>query len=73
MWYAENLTPEQIKSACFWDKVIYKGEWVWNQKTGTWVPKNQQDREDNDNYIKELKKDKSSDPEQPVDCSRWSR
>ena len=28
---------------------------------------------DNTNYIEELKKDKSSDPKKPVDCSRWEK
>ena len=68
-----NLTPKQIKSACFWDKAIYKGKWDWNKKTKTWVPENKQAELDNTDYIEELKKDKSSDPEQPVDCSIWKK
>ena len=30
-----------------------------------------QDKEENKKYIEELKKDKSSDPDEPVDCSIW--
>ncbi len=31
---AKNLTSKQIKSACFWDKAIYKRE--WNKEKETW-------------------------------------
>ncbi|MDJ0533529.1 MAG: pentapeptide repeat-containing protein [Xenococcaceae cyanobacterium MO_207.B15] len=61
-----NLTREQIKSTCNWDKVIYKGE--WNEEKKTYVAK----EPDNKNYIEELKKDKSSDPKEPHDCSIWN-
>ena len=62
---AENLTPQQIKSACFWSEAIYKGK--WNQEKKAWKPV----EPDNTNYIEELKKDKASDPKEPVDCSSW--
>ena len=68
---AKNLTPEQIKSACFWDEAIYKGEWNWNNQIKTWVASNEQAKQDNTKFIEELKKDKSSDPKEPVDCSLW--
>ncbi len=70
---AKNLTRKQIKSACYWDKAIYKGEWHWKEETGTWVANNERAEQDNTNYIEKLKKDKSSDPKEPVDCTRWSR
>ncbi len=69
----ENLTPEQIKSACFWEEAIYKGEWDWEEKTKTWRAKNEQVKQANTKYIEGLKKDKSSDPEEPPDCSLWGK
>ena len=73
LWQAKKLTPKQIKSSCFWDEAIYKGEWHWKEKSETWVPKNEQAQQDNDNYIDELKKDTASDPKEKPDCSRWSK
>jgi len=64
---AKNLTETQIKSACFWDKAIYKGE--WNNKQQTYVPI----EPDNTNYIEKLKQDTTSNPQDPVDCSRWQK
>ncbi len=61
----QNLTSSGIKSACFWEEVIYKGE--WNVEKKTWVAI----EPDNTNFIEELKKDTSSDPKKPPDCSRW--
>ncbi len=58
----EKLTPKQIKSACFWDKAIYKGE--WNEEKLSFVAK----EPDNTNYIKNLKKDTASNPEQTPFC-----
>ncbi len=66
-----NLTPKQIKSACFWDKAIYKGEWDRDKQTKTMVPKNEQAEQDNTKFIEDLKKDKSSDPKEKPDCSHW--
>ena len=63
----KDLTPKQIKSACFWEEAIYEGE--WNEEQETYVAT----EPDNTNFIKDLKKDKSSDPKEPVDCSRWSK
>ena len=64
---AQNLTPQQIKSACNWEEAIYKGK--WNQEDQKWVTS----EPDNTNYIKELKEDTTSDPKEPPDCSRWDR
>jgi uncharacterized protein YjbI with pentapeptide repeats len=45
---AENLTPEQIKKACYWKTAKYElGK------------------------LDELKQDKASDPQEPVNCSQW--
>ena len=62
---AKKLTNQQIKSACNWEKGIYKGKWS-NEKqlVETTEP-------DNTNFIEELKKDKSSDPKEAPDCSIW--
>ena len=65
LWKAKNLTHKQIKSACNWEKGIYKGQ--WNSEKGlaeTIEP-------DNTNFIEDLKKDKSSDPKKAPDCSIW--
>ncbi|MGV2829792.1 pentapeptide repeat-containing protein [Myxosarcina sp. GI1(2024)] len=70
---AKNLSPEQIKSACFWDEAIYEGKWNWDEEKWTWVPENEQAKQDNKNYIEELKEDKSSDPKQSPDYSRWQK
>ena len=61
----QNLTPAQIKSACNWETAIYKGHWVLNQFQ--W----RVDRIANEQFIKQLKKDRTSDPKKPVDCSLW--
>ncbi len=62
---AKNLTSTQIKSACFWYKAIYKGEWSYEKEA--WVAI----EPDNTNFIEELKKNTTSDPEEPPDCSYW--
>ena len=66
---ARNLTSQQIKSTCFWDKAIYKGEYYKNEPEDEpyWVAI----EPDNTNYIEELKQDTTSDPKQPPNCSRW--
>ena len=61
-----NLTPKQIKLACFWDKAIYKGGWNWEKNS--YVVK----EPDNTNFIEKLKQDKLSDPKNSVDCSKWN-
>ena len=60
----KNLTPKQVKSACFWEKAIYKGKWNREKKVVLSI------EPDNNNYIEELKNDKASDPDEPIDCSR---
>ncbi len=63
----ENLTSQEIKSACNWEKAIYRGE--WSAKKNSYVAI----EPDNTNFIEDLKKDKSSDPDEPVDCSFWKK
>jgi uncharacterized protein YjbI with pentapeptide repeats len=62
---ARDLHPEQIKSACFWEKAIYT-ESKWDEDTELWVA---EDREANQREIEKLKRDKNSDPRNPIDCN----
>ena len=62
---AKNLTNTQRKSACFWNKAIYKrhldykkDEWIIEEKA-------------NQDFITQLKQDKASNPKVKPDCSRW--
>ena len=62
---AEGLNPEQIKSACFWERAIYtQAKWDFDKEL--WVP---EDREANQREIEKLKRDKNSDPPNPIDCN----
>lgn len=60
-----KLTPSQIKSSCYWEEAVYKGQ--WNEQTQSV----RAIEPDNTNYIQELKQDTSSDPEEQPDCSIW--
>ncbi|NCS29821.1 MAG: pentapeptide repeat-containing protein [Microcystis aeruginosa F13-15] len=62
---AEGLNPEQIKSACFWEKAIYT-ESKLDEDKQLWVAA---DREANQREIEKLKRDKNSDPRNPIDCN----
>jgi anion-transporting ArsA/GET3 family ATPase len=62
---AEGLNPEQIKSACFWEKAIYT-EAKWDKDKQLWVA---EDWEANQREIEKLKRDKNSDPRNPIDCN----
>ena len=62
---AEGLNPKQIKSACFWEKAIYT-ESKWDEDKQLWVVA---DREANQREIEKLKRDKNSDPPNPIDCN----
>ncbi len=64
---ARYLSISRIKSVCNWEKAIYKS--YFNPKIRRPIAI----EPDNTNFIEELKKDKSSDPEEPVDCSRWEQ
>lgn len=63
---AYHLTAEQIKSACNWDEAIYRSD--YNLNSQQWQVK----EPDNQAYIEQLKQDRSSDPQQPVDCTQWN-
>ena len=62
---AVGLNPEQIKSACFWERAIYT-EAKWDKDKKLWVAEN---REANQREIEKLKRDKNSDPPNPIDCN----
>ena len=57
--HIENLTASQIKSACNWEKAIYFDGY--------------DEDEEQIMRIKQLKEDKDSNPEKPVDCSHWQQ
>ena len=65
LWGVKNLTYQQIKSACNWEKGIYKGQWNEEKKLVETI------EPENTNFIEELKKDKSSDPKKAPNCSIW--
>ncbi|MDB9417079.1 pentapeptide repeat-containing protein, partial [Microcystis aeruginosa] len=65
LYGAEDLYPESIKSACFWEKAIYT-EPKWDEDTELWVA---EDREANQREIEKLKRDKNSDSRNPIDCN----
>ena len=64
---AKNLNFKQIKSACFWEEAIYKGEWNSQKKTLAPIEPN------NTKFIEDLKKDRSSDNQNSVDCTFWNK
>jgi uncharacterized protein YjbI with pentapeptide repeats len=62
---AVGLNPEQIKSACFWERAIHT-QAKWDEDKQLWVA---EDREANQREIDKLKRDKNSDPPNPIDCT----
>lgn len=65
---AENLYPEQIKSACFWEKAIHT-QAKWDGDKQLWVA---EDPKANQREIDKLKRDKNSDPPNPINCNtQW--
>ena len=62
----KNLTNSQIKSACNWDKAVYKNNWDDNKRI--WIA----DDKANQQYIEQLKQDKASARKQSPDCSKWN-
>ena len=62
---SKNLTTSQIKSACYWEKAVYKGH--FDYKKYAWKV----DEKANQEFIEQLKQDKASNPQEPIDCSRW--
>ena len=63
----ENLTFSQLKSACNWEKAFYKVD--WNQEDSNWIV----DEIANRKYIKKIKQDQTSDPENSADCLIWNK
>ncbi len=61
----KHLKPTQIKSACHWQTAFYQGD--WDSEQAKWVVNEQA----NQQYIEQLKLDKTSEPKEPIDCSRW--
>jgi anion-transporting ArsA/GET3 family ATPase len=65
---AVGLNPKQIKSACFWESAIYtQGKWDFDKQL--WVA---EDWKANQREIEKLKRDKNSDPPNPIDCNTKS-
>ncbi len=62
---ARDLHPEQIKSACFWEKAIHT-QAMWDGDKQLWVAA---DPKANQRKIEKLKRDKNSDPQYPIDCT----
>ena len=66
---AQNLSNRQIKSACFWEEVMYL-DVIHIVTHGAWKDKQ---ADPNQWRIDEIKLDKDSDPTNPPDCSKWKR
>ncbi len=65
---AVNLSNQQIKSACFWEKAIYTdAEFKFNWTEPKWIAK---DEKANQKRIEEIRQDKASDPANPPDCDK---
>jgi uncharacterized protein YjbI with pentapeptide repeats len=62
---AVGLNPEQIKSACFWERAIHT-QAKWDEDKQLWVAA---DWKANQREIEKLKRDKNSDPPNPIDCT----
>ncbi|WP_172657372.1 pentapeptide repeat-containing protein, partial [Myxosarcina sp. GI1] len=65
--FAENLSNQQIKYACFWEKAIYT-EVDWNEIEEKLITV---DEKANQKRIEAIRQDKTSDPETPPDCDKW--
>jgi uncharacterized protein YjbI with pentapeptide repeats len=64
LWGAE-VDPKQIKSACFWESAIYT-QGKWDEDKQLWVAA---DPKANQREIDKLKRDKNSDPPNPINCT----
>jgi uncharacterized protein YjbI with pentapeptide repeats len=65
LYGAVGLNPEQIKSACFWERAIHT-QAKWDEDKQLWVAA---DREANQREIDKLKRDKNSDLPNPINCN----
>ncbi len=63
---SKNLTPSQIKSACNWSTALYRGK--FDSDKLTWIV----DEKSNQQFIQQLQQEQASEPQTPVDCSKWS-
>ena len=64
---SQNLSASQIKSACHWEKAIYRFEL---EETVN-VNQSKVDKKANEEFIKSLKKDPTSNPKELPDCNKW--
>ena len=62
-----NLSASQIKSACHWEKAIYRFEF---EETVN-VNQSKVDKKANEEFIQSLKKDPASNPKELPDCNKW--
>ena len=65
LYGAVGLHPEQIKSACFWERAIHTEAKLDEDKL-LWVAA---DPKANQREIEKLKRDKNSDPRNPINCN----
>jgi uncharacterized protein YjbI with pentapeptide repeats len=65
LYGAVGLNPKQIKSACFWESAIYT-QGKWDEDKQLWVAA---DPKANQREIDKLKRDKNSDPPNPINCT----
>ncbi|MGK7920291.1 MAG: pentapeptide repeat-containing protein [Trichodesmium sp.] len=70
LFNAIRLSNTQIKLACNWKEAIYVNATRVEDESGGiyWIP---EDKQANQERIKEIEQDKDSDPEIPPDCSKW--
>ena len=64
---SQNLSAAQIKSACHWEKAIYRFDL---QDKGI-QSKSKVDKEANEEFIRSLEKDPTSNPKELADCNKW--
>ncbi|MGD1808006.1 pentapeptide repeat-containing protein [Dapis sp. BLCC M126] len=69
LFNAIKLSNAQIKLACYWKEAIYVNATRVEDESGGiyWIP---EDKQANQERIKEIEQDKDSDPEIPPDCSK---
>ena len=73
LYNTKNLTNQQIKSACFWEKAIYTEPAQINGLRILAYPDGLilKDPEANQRRIDEIKQDKASNSPRSPDCSKW--
>ena len=63
----KNLSFYKIKSACNWQKALYKVD--WNQENSEWIVNDIANKE----YIEEIAQHQASDPKKEPDCRSWGK